>query len=42
MVQNSVSLDFKLKEINEIRNYYFEEIKHIDLMNRKYKKVCRA
>ena len=42
MVQNSVSLDFKLKEINEIRNYYFEEIKHIDLMNGKYKKGCRA
>ena len=37
-----VSVDFKLKKIDEKRNYILEEIKHNDLMSRKHKNMCRA
>ena len=38
-----VSIDIKLKKINETRNYHSKEIKHNnDLMRKKYKKVCRV
>ena len=36
------SLDFILKKIDETRNYNLEEIKHNNLMSKKYKNVCRA
>ena len=32
MARENVSLDFKLKKIDESRNYLLEEIKHNDLM----------
>ena len=35
-----MSQGFRLQNIDETRNYYLEEIKQIELMNRKYKKVC--
>ena len=35
------SLDFRLKKIDETRNYNLQEIKH-NLMSKKYKNVCRA
>ena len=31
------SLEFRLKKIDETRNYLIEDIKHNDLMNEKYK-----
>ena len=31
MAKENVSLDFRLKEIDETRNYYLEQIKHNDL-----------
>ena len=34
------SLEFRLKKIDETRNYLLEEIKHNDLMSEKYKKTC--
>ena len=36
---NMSSLEFRLKKIDETRNYLFEEIKHYDLMSEKYKKT---
>ena len=39
---NMTSLDFRLKNIDETRNYLLEEIKHNDLMSEKHRKVCRA
>ena len=33
------SLEFRLKKIDEIRNYLIEEIKHNDLMSEKYQKT---
>ena len=35
------SLKFRLKEIDETRNYLSEEITHNDLMSEEYKKTCK-
>ena len=35
------SLEFRLKKINETRNYLLEETKHNELMSEKYKKSCK-
>ena len=32
--------EFRLKNIDETRNYFLEEIKQNELMSRKHKKVC--
>ena len=32
--------EFRLRKIDETRNYIFEEIKHNDLMSGKHKKTC--
>ena len=40
MPKDSISQEFGLKNIDEIRNYFLEEIKQNDLMNKKHKKVC--
>ena len=37
-----MSQEFRPKNINEMRNYFFEEIEQNELMNRKHKKVCTA
>ena len=35
-----MSQEFRLKNMNETRNYFLGEIKQNQLMNRKHKKVC--
>ena len=35
------SLGFRLNKIDETRNYLLVKIKHNDLMNEKYKKICK-
>ena len=35
------SLEFRLKHIDETRNYLLDEVKHNDLKNEKYKKTCK-
>ena len=35
-----MSQGFRLKNIDERRNYFVEEIKQNELMSRKHKKVC--
>ena len=40
MVEES-SLGFRLRKIDETRNYHLDEIKHNDLMSEKYKKTCK-
>ena len=35
------SLEFRLRKIDEARNYLLDEIKHNDLMRGKYKKTCK-
>ena len=41
MVEQNISQEFRLENIDEPRNYYFlEEIKQNELMSKKYKKIC--
>ena len=36
----STSQEFRVKNIDETRNYFLEEIKQNELMNKKHKKIC--
>ena len=40
MAERNIDMEFRLKNINETRNYFLEEIKYNELMSRKYKNVC--
>ena len=42
MEKENISLEYRIKNIDETRNYLLEEIKHNDLMSEKRKKVCRV
>ena len=37
-----MSQEFRLKNIDKIRNYFLEEIKQNEFMSRKHKEVCTA
>ena len=39
MVEKKISQEFRLKEINETRDYFIEEIKQNELISKKHKKV---
>ena len=36
------SLDFRLRKVDETRNYLLDEINHSDLMSEIYKKTCKC
>ena len=40
MVEENISQEFRLKNIDETRNYLIEEINRNELMSKKHKKVC--
>ena len=40
MCQGSISQEFRLRNIDETRNYFLEKIKQNELMSKKHKKVC--
>ena len=40
MVEETISQDFRLRNIDETRNYFLEEIEQHELMSKKHKKVC--
>ena len=42
MHEGNMNQEFRLKKINEIRNYLIEEINQNELMIKKNKKVCRV
>ena len=42
MLEENIYPEFRLKKIDEIRNYLIEEISQNKLMSKKYKKVCRV
>ena len=42
MAKQNVSIDFRLKKIDETRNYLLEKIKQNDLMSQKHKKASGA
>ena len=41
MPEENMNQEFRLKKIDEIRNYLIEEINRNELMSKKHKKVCR-
>ena len=42
MSTEKINQEFRLKKIDEIRNYFIEEINQNELMSKKNKKVCRV
>ena len=40
MAEGNISQEFRLKNIDETRNYVIEEINRNELMSKKLKKVC--
>ena len=40
MSQENISEEFRLKNIDETRYYFLEEIKQYEMMSKKHKKVC--
>ena len=40
MVEENISQEFRLKNAEETRNYFLEEIKQNELMTKKHQKVC--
>ena len=40
MIEENISREFRLKNTGETRNYFLEEIKQNELMNKKHKKIC--
>ena len=40
MVEENISQEFRLKNLDETKNYFLEEIKQNELMSKKHKKVC--
>ena len=42
MTEENMNQEFRLKKIDEIRNYLTEEINRNELMSKKHKKVCRV
>ena len=42
MPEEDMNQRFRLKKLDEIRNYLIEEINRNELMSKKHKKVCRV
>ena len=42
MSEENISQEFRLKNIDETRNYFIKEINQNELMSKKHKKVCRV
>ena len=42
MPEENINQEFRLKKIDEIRNYLIEEINRNELMSKKHKNVCRV
>ena len=42
MIEGNISQEFRLKDIDETRNYFLEEIKKKELISKKHKKVCTS
>ena len=40
MVEENISKEFRLKNIDKTRNYFLEEIEQNELMSKKHIKVC--
>ena len=40
MVEENISQEFRLKNIDETRNYFLKEIEQNELMRKKHKEIC--
>ena len=40
MAEESISQEFRLRNIDQTRNYFLEDIKQNELMSKRQKKVC--
>ena len=40
MVEENISQEFKLKNLEQTKNYFIKEIDQNELMNKKHKNVC--
>ena len=40
VAEENISQEFRMKDIEEMRNYFFEEINQNELVSKKQKKVC--
>ena len=40
MAEENIGQEFRLKNIDETRNYLIEEINRNELMSKKHKKIC--
>ena len=40
ITEENISQEFRLKNVDETRNYFLEEIKQNELMTKKHRKVC--
>ena len=40
MVEQNLSQEFRFKNIDETKHYFYEEIEQNELMSRKHKKIC--
>ena len=40
MVEENISQEYRLKNVDETKNYFVEEIEQNELMSKKHKKVC--
>ena len=40
MVEEIISQEFKLKNINETRNYFIEATNQKEMINKKHKRAC--
>ena len=41
MVEETISQELRLKEIDKTRNYFIKEIKQNELISKKHKKICK-
>ena len=41
MTEENINKEFRLKNINETKNYFTEEINQNELITKKHKNVCR-
>ena len=42
MAEENISQEFRLKNIDETRNYFIEERNRDELMSKKHKKICKT
>ena len=40
MAEENINQELRLKDIDETKNYFIEEIKQNELMSKKHKKIC--